>query len=139
MSDLVEVTAPAKANLFLRILAREESGYHALETLFCALSMADAVRVRRGAAGIRLEVEGAVDTGPPARNLCVRAAERFHAAIGRSPAVDIYLTKRIPSAAGLGAYYAARLNIRFRDLTRTGEQVETAVEAQAEHPADARA
>lgn len=102
MPDLVEVAAPAKVNLFLRILAREESGYHALETLFCALSMADTVQVRRGAAGIRLEVEGAVDTGPPERNLCVRAAERFHATIGTSPAVDIHLTKRIPSAAGLG-------------------------------------
>lgn len=102
MPDLAELAAPAKVNLFLRILAREESGYHALETLFCALSMADTVQARRGAAGIRLEVEGAVDTGPPERNLCVRAAERFHAAIGASPAVDIHLTKRIPSAAGLG-------------------------------------
>jgi 4-diphosphocytidyl-2-C-methyl-D-erythritol kinase len=100
--DFAEVSAPAKVNLFLRILAREEGGYHGLETLFCALSMADAVRVQRGAPGIRLQVEGAVDTGPPERNLCVRAAERFHAAIGTSPAVDIHLAKRIPSAAGMG-------------------------------------
>ena len=100
--DRAEVLAPAKANLFLRILAREEGGYHALETLFCALSLADTVRVQRGAAGVRLQVEGAVDTGPPERNLCVHAAERFHAALGASPAVDIHLTKRIPSAAGLG-------------------------------------
>jgi len=42
------------------------------------------------------------------------------------------------TVTGLGAYYAARLNIRFRDLTRTGEQVETAVEAQANPPVDAR-
>src|SRR5690349_21055584 len=100
--DFAEVAAPAKVNLFLRILAREEGGYHGLETLFCALSLADTVRVQRGAPGIRLHVEGAVDTGPPERNLCVRAAERFHAATGESPAVDIHLAKRIPSAAGMG-------------------------------------
>lgn len=100
--DFAEVAAPAKVNLFLRILAREEGGYHGLETLFCALSLVDTVRVQRGAPGIRLHVEGAVDTGPPERNLCVRAAERFHAATGAPPAVDIHLAKRIPSAAGMG-------------------------------------
>ncbi len=100
--DAAEVAAPAKVNLFLRILSREESGYHALETLFCALSLADTVTVRRGAPGVRLHVEGGVDTGPAERNLCVRAAERFHAALGEPPAIDIHLAKKIPSAAGLG-------------------------------------
>ena len=100
--EFAEAAAPAKVNLFLRVLAREEGGYHGLETLFCALSLADTVRVARGAPGIRLHVEGAVDTGPPERNLCVRAAERFHAALGEPAAADIHLTKRIPSAAGLG-------------------------------------
>lgn len=100
--DFAEVSAPAKVNLFLRILAREESGYHGLETLFCALSLADSVRVERGGPGVRLHVDGAVDTGPPARNLCVRAAERFHTALGTAPAVDIRLAKRVPSAAGMG-------------------------------------
>ena len=32
--------APAKVNLFLRVLAREESGFHQLETLFAALRSA---------------------------------------------------------------------------------------------------
>jgi 4-diphosphocytidyl-2-C-methyl-D-erythritol kinase len=100
--DVAEVLAPAKVNLFLRILAREEGGYHALETLFCALSLADAVRVEQGAPGIRLHVEGGVDTGPAERNLCVRAAERFYAALDEEPSIDIHLTKSIPSAAGLG-------------------------------------
>lgn len=100
--DVAEVAAPAKVNLFLRILAREEGGYHGLETLFCALSLADSVRIVRGAPGIRLHVDGGVDTGPPEGNLCVRAAERFHAALGVVPAVDIHLAKRVPSAAGLG-------------------------------------
>jgi 4-diphosphocytidyl-2-C-methyl-D-erythritol kinase len=101
-ADSVTTSAPAKVNLFLRILAREESGYHGLETLFCAVSLADTVTVRRGAPGIRLAVDGGVDTGPAERNLAVRATERFHRELGEAAAVDIHLTKRIPSAAGLG-------------------------------------
>lgn len=102
LPDAAEAAAPAKVNLFLRILSREESGYHGLETLFCALSLADTVTVRRGPPGVRLQVEGGVDTGPAKRNLCVRAANLFHAAMYEKPRIDIRLTKRIPSAAGLG-------------------------------------
>lgn len=102
MFDRVTVAAPAKVNLRLCILAREESGYHALETVFCALSLADEVTAARGDAGIRLEMEGGVDAGPPEQNLAVRAADRFYREIGDSPAVDLHLAKRIPAAAGLG-------------------------------------
>jgi 4-diphosphocytidyl-2-C-methyl-D-erythritol kinase len=98
----VELEAPAKVNLRLCILSREESGYHSLETVFCALSLADRVVVQRGDAGVRLTVEGGIDTGPPERNLAVRAAERFYRELGEAPAIDLRLTKRIPSAAGLG-------------------------------------
>ncbi len=102
MTGRVRAEAPAKVNLRLRVLAREESGYHSLESLFCAVSLADTVEVEPGEPGIALEVRGGVDTGPPERNLAVRAAERFHAALGKPPALRIVLTKRIPSAAGLG-------------------------------------
>jgi 4-diphosphocytidyl-2-C-methyl-D-erythritol kinase len=101
-AESATTSAPAKVNLFLRILAREESGYHGLETLFCAVSLGDTVTVHRGAPGIRLAVDGGVDTGPPERNLAVRAAERFHRELGEAAAVHIHLTKHIPSAAGLG-------------------------------------
>jgi 4-diphosphocytidyl-2-C-methyl-D-erythritol kinase len=100
--ERVTVAAPAKVNLRLCILAREESGYHALETVFCALSLADEVTVVRGDAGIRLEMEGGVDVGPPERNLAVRAADRFYREIGEAAALDLKLVKRIPAAAGLG-------------------------------------
>jgi 4-diphosphocytidyl-2-C-methyl-D-erythritol kinase len=100
--DRVEAAAPAKVNLRLCILAREESGYHALETVFCALSLADRIVVERGEPGIRLSVDGGIDTGPPERNLAVRAAERFYREIGEAASIGIHLTKHIPAAAGLG-------------------------------------
>jgi 4-diphosphocytidyl-2-C-methyl-D-erythritol kinase len=96
------VDAPAKVNLRLCILSREESGYHALETVFCAVSLADRVEVVRGAPGVRIAVDGGGDIGPPEKNLAVRAAVRFHAELGEEPAIDIRLEKRLPSAAGLG-------------------------------------
>lgn len=102
MTDAVRLQAPAKVNLRLRILAREESGFHGLETVFCSLALADVLEVRRGEPGIALTVDGGVDTGPPERNLVVRAAERFHRELGVTPAVAFHLEKRIPSAAGLG-------------------------------------
>jgi 4-diphosphocytidyl-2-C-methyl-D-erythritol kinase len=103
MPDRVTLVAPAKVNLRLKVLAREESGFHALETVFCALSLADALEVRRTEeAGVQLTVEGDVDTGPPERNLVVRAAERFYRTLRRQPKLDVRLRKRIPSAAGLG-------------------------------------
>jgi 4-diphosphocytidyl-2-C-methyl-D-erythritol kinase len=99
--DRVTVAAHAKANLFLRILARESGGFHALETLFTLLELADDLTVERIANGIDLEVEGA-DTGPTESNLVYRAAAMLLDATGRRFGVRIRLAKRIPPAAGLG-------------------------------------
>jgi 4-diphosphocytidyl-2-C-methyl-D-erythritol kinase len=101
MNALV-LDAPAKINLRLVVLAREESGFHGLETLFCAISLADRVRVEPGAPGIHLEVLGDVDTGPIDRNLALRAAKCFFEETGIRPAIRLVLEKRIPSAGGLG-------------------------------------
>lgn len=99
----VSMLAPAKVNLWLRVLAREASGYHGLETLFCALELADELRVSRGGEGIRLRVEGGFDTGPDRENLVVRAARRFLAEVHEEgTGLSIELRKRIPVAAGLG-------------------------------------
>lgn len=103
MPEAARVVAPAKVNLRLRILARQASGFHSLETIFCAVSLADTLRIRRSSQpGIRLVVEGDIEMGPLERNLAVRAAERFYREMGRSPAIRIELAKRIPAAAGLG-------------------------------------
>lgn len=104
MSDgSVRVSAPAKVNLFLRVLARESDGYHGIETLFCLLDLADAVEATRtDTPGVTLEVEGGIDTGPAADNLAVRAAHAVLDATGRPFGVHLRLAKRIPARAGLG-------------------------------------
>ncbi len=99
--DLVEVAARAKVNLSLRILAREVSGYHAIETLFCLLDLADEVTVSRVSSGVTLDVDGP-DLGPTDENLAVLAAQAVLRATGDRFGVQLSLTKRIPLGAGLG-------------------------------------
>lgn len=99
--ESIRLLAPAKVNLRLKILAREETGYHQLETLFCALALADRLAVSREGTGIDLAVVGA-ELGPPEGNLVYRAAAAFFAAARIAPAVRIRLEKVIPAGAGLG-------------------------------------
>ena len=101
MTSAVRIAAHAKINLFLRILAREISGYHQIETAFALLELADALDVRRTDSGVTLEVEGP-DLGPMEDNLAVRAARAVLEATGNRFGVAIRLTKRIPVRAGLG-------------------------------------
>jgi 4-diphosphocytidyl-2-C-methyl-D-erythritol kinase len=95
------VPAHAKVNLFLRVLARETSGFHQIETAFALLELADELVVRRTASGVTLEVQGP-DLGPTDENLVVRAARTVLDATGNRFGVAIELVKRIPVRAGLG-------------------------------------
>ena len=101
MTAGVRIAAHAKLNLFLRILARETSGFHQIETAFALLDLADQLVVRRIDSGVRLEVDGP-DLGPADENLAVRAARAVLEATGNRFGVSITLTKHIPVRAGLG-------------------------------------
>lgn len=100
------VVAQAKVNLFLRVLAREASGFHQLETLFCRLALGDEVRVRLtpdsrslDCGGIAMPPEG---LGAVERNLAWRAAVAFVEATGWRTGFAIEIDKRIPVGGGLG-------------------------------------
>ena len=102
MSSTVARSAPAKLNLFLRVLAREADGYHGIETLLCLTDLADSLQATTvDTAGVTIAVSGA-DTGPDQKNLAVRAAEMVLAATGRPFGVSLTLSKHIPVRAGLG-------------------------------------
>jgi 4-diphosphocytidyl-2-C-methyl-D-erythritol kinase len=101
MTSAVRIAAHAKINLFLRILAREGSGYHQIETAFALLELADELEVQRVDSGVALEVNGP-DLGPVEDNLAVRAARSVLEATGNRFGVALRLTKRIPVRAGLG-------------------------------------
>jgi 4-diphosphocytidyl-2-C-methyl-D-erythritol kinase len=92
--------APAKINLWLRVFPADDTGYHPLDTLFCAIDLQDEVAIGPGD-GIQLGVTGA-DVGPIESNLAYRAAQEYFRAIGASPNISIELHKNIPAGAGLG-------------------------------------
>ncbi|MDE2878818.1 hypothetical protein [Candidatus Palauibacter soopunensis] len=113
--------AHAKVNLRLRVFARDETGFHGVETLLARTSLSDTVTLSAGSKGgpsegagsegagpgVTLSVDGPLAEGVPdgPDNLCWQAAERFlDRAFGRRerPPVHIRLTKRIPMGSGLG-------------------------------------
>lgn len=94
----VQVLAYAKLNLVLRVVGRREDGYHLLQSLFCAVDLADEVLLEAIPKGI--EVEAPPELGPSEQNLAYRAAQALLGNTGLG--VRITLKKRIPMGAGLG-------------------------------------
>ncbi|MDZ7779308.1 MAG: 4-(cytidine 5'-diphospho)-2-C-methyl-D-erythritol kinase [Gemmatimonadota bacterium] len=93
--------APAKVNLFLRVLGKRHDGFHEIRTVFQAIDLVDEVVVERGGRGVTLDVRGA-ELGPEEENLAYRAAESFLAHGDDGEGARIELVKRIPAGAGLG-------------------------------------
>ncbi len=94
----LKVLAYAKLNLVLRIVGRREDGYHLLQSLFCAVDLADEIELEPLPRGI--EIVAPAELGPPEGNLAYRAAKLLLGENG--PGVRIVLRKRIPPGAGLG-------------------------------------
>ncbi len=98
----MEIAAPAKINLTLRVKGRREDGFHEIESLACPISLHDTLEI------VATEEEGLSfscdDASLPVdgTNLVVRAARLFCAAGKIEPHLQIKLTKRIPHGAGLG-------------------------------------
>lgn len=98
---MLRVLAPAKCNLFLRVLGKRPDGYHELETLFERLDLADEIAFAPQSSGISLTCDDpTLECGPS--NLVTRAADLLQQSCGVSQGAAIRLTKRIPIAAGLG-------------------------------------
>ncbi len=98
---MLRIHAPAKVNLLLRVLAREESGFHRLETIFVALEFGDTVTLSPAPSGISIDTEG-VELGPAQENLAYLAAKGFMERSGARGGLDVRLRKRIPVGGGLG-------------------------------------
>jgi 4-diphosphocytidyl-2-C-methyl-D-erythritol kinase len=105
--SVARVSAQAKLNLLLRVLAKETSGYHSIETVFARIDLADEVTVRISSAGARsLDCTGptmpANGLGPTERNLAFRAAAAYADATGWPNGFAIEIEKHIPVGGGLG-------------------------------------
>ncbi|MES2358640.1 MAG: 4-(cytidine 5'-diphospho)-2-C-methyl-D-erythritol kinase [Gemmatimonadota bacterium] len=101
MTTSVAVRAQAKLNLWLHVLAREDDGYHTIETLFHRIELADDVVVTLAAPGVR-EIACSEDVGPAHENLAYRAAQMYTGRQDWPTGFRIVITKRIPAGGGLG-------------------------------------
>ena len=99
----MQVFAPAKINLSLKILSRREDGFHEIETLIAPVSLHDEIKIDKIDRGKGIEFRCDDPSVPRGEdNLVVRAAKSFFAATKLTPAVSIGLKKKIPHGAGLG-------------------------------------
>ncbi|MBI1817108.1 MAG: 4-(cytidine 5'-diphospho)-2-C-methyl-D-erythritol kinase [Deltaproteobacteria bacterium] len=124
------VLAPAKVNLFLRVVGQRADGYHLLESLMLPVDLFDELRIAvdtDAAPHVTLRSDSP-DVPADATNLAARAAVLFLQLTQIRAAVDIELVKRIPPGSGLGggssdaATTLTTLN-RMLDAGRTADEL----------------
>ena len=102
MTTLFE-PAYAKINLTLDVLGKREDGYHDLQSVMQTISLRDDIEIDVGTGKpwcLKCDAEGV-----PAdeRNLAWKAAKVYCDTLNKDPeGLEIRITKRIPSQAGLG-------------------------------------
>ena len=99
----MQVIAPAKINLSLRVLGRRSDCFHEIETLIAPISLCDEIKIeqRTGKQEIAFRCDDpSVPQGED--NIVVRAANVFLEETKITGGVSIALKKTIPHGAGLG-------------------------------------
>ena len=98
----IEVTAPAKTNLWLRVLGKREDGFHEIESRMVNLSLQDHLTLQQ-TKGKKIELTCSDKSLPVGEdNLVVRAARAMESLTSKKLGLKIHLEKRIPCGAGLG-------------------------------------
>lgn len=98
---MLKKQAPAKINLFLRVLGKRPDGYHNILSLMQKITLCDELTFLPRSGGIVLKCPNS-DLPVSKENLVFRAAESILSYVGCSSGIEIILTKNVPAAAGLG-------------------------------------
>lgn len=99
--DSLDLPAPAKLNLMLRIVGRRQDGYHRLQTVFQLLDVGDRLRLTRRTDGRIRRIRGAPGVAEH-EDLVVRAAHCLQERTACPSGCDITVDKRLPMGGGLG-------------------------------------
>ena len=97
----IKLSAPAKVNIFLKVLDKREDSYHNILTLFEKISLSDDLVIRKIPKGIEIRSDKFI-TASQKDNIAYRAAGLILNYGGIKTGVSIHIRKRIPMAAGLG-------------------------------------
>jgi len=99
--DELSCLAPAKVNLYLKVLGRRPDGYHEILSLFQMVSLYDTLNICSLKRKKALQMEGNFDCSAQ-ENLIFQAVEVFRRETGIDHGWRIIVEKRIPAGAGLG-------------------------------------
>lgn len=103
-TQVVHARAPGKINVFLKVGAVMEDGYHELATAFQAVSLSEEVRAYP-ASDFSVEFTGSIDTSGLATggsNLAIKAARALARKSGYRGGVHLEIEKNVPIAGGMG-------------------------------------
>jgi 4-diphosphocytidyl-2-C-methyl-D-erythritol kinase len=99
----MQVFAPAKINLSLKILGRRSDGFHEIETLIAPITLCDEIEIDKSNSSVGIQFRCDDPSVPKGSdNLVVRAANLFFETTKLTPGLSIDLNKKIPHGAGLG-------------------------------------
>jgi len=99
----MQVRAPAKINLSLKILGPRSDEFHEIETLIAPISLYDEIKIERRTSKQGIEFRCDDPSVPQSDdNLAVRAARAFFEKSKIKSGILIELKKKIPHGAGLG-------------------------------------
>ncbi len=97
---MISTVAPAKINWTLEVIGRRDDGYHDVRTVMQAVDLCDEVSV--GLAESLTVARNQDAYAADEEDLVLRAARALASEFGREAEAAISVTKRVPSAAGLG-------------------------------------
>ena len=99
---MLKATARAKINLTLRILGKNETGFHLIESIAAFSDFGDEVEIFTNSSCDQLEISGPFAKDLEGDNIVVKALEYFRKETMWTQPVTIKIFKQIPVAAGLG-------------------------------------
>ena len=95
------ISAPAKVNLYLKVLNTRPDGYHNITTVFERINLVDRIHIKKTQKGICLSSSVPI-TQNQEENLAYKAAKAILDFVGSDQGLEIHIDKNIPIAAGLG-------------------------------------
>ena len=98
----IEILAPAKLNLLLKITGKRVDGYHELVSILVPVALYDKLKISKSEKGLEVYWSGRELLPKGQNNLINRAAVSFFEKTGIRKGAKITVIKKIPVASGLG-------------------------------------
>ena len=93
-------SAPAKLNLFLKIINKRKDGYHNLQSIFQLIDLQDEIFIKIRYEDTQINIDNSSLLIKPENDIAFKAAQLM--LLDRQLGADIIINKRIPIGAGLG-------------------------------------